>query len=330
MKHKFRTIVIAVLGILFLGSVFAFWNFYRTIDIGDRVVSVVVTPGENFATVADTLVSQKVVSSRFWFSFFARIMGVDTKLISGRYDFSGCNSCHSVLDKFQRADFLRIKVTIPEGFPVWRIASLLSGKLELDSSTFVSLNHDSIFLAETGLPCLEGFLFPETYQFAWGISEQAAAQSMINRYHSQVDTIWPDSIVDGLSQLDIIKLASIIEAETLLDSERVLVASVYTNRLRRNMKLDADPTIIYGLGGLNRPLYRRDLRKDTPYNTYLHKGLPPTPINSPGLDAIRAAINPAETDYLFFVANKAGGHVFSRTNAEHNRARRHIRSNTGN
>ena len=123
-----------------------------------------------------------------------------------------------------------------------------------------------------------------------------------------------------------IVMASIIEAETGLVDERQMVSSVYHNRLTRNMKLDADPTVIYGLGGLERQLYRKDLKKDTPYNTYMKKGLPPTPINSPGLAAIRAAIHPEESDYLFFVADNTGRHYFSRTNAEHNRAIRRIRS----
>ncbi|RKX25699.1 MAG: endolytic transglycosylase MltG [Candidatus Zixiibacteriota bacterium] len=327
MKLGFKGMVLTVVGILCLIAVYSFWSFNRTADIGNQTVSIIIAQGDNFSGIANNLAEEEVVPSRFWLTLLARITGVDTKLTPGRYDFSGCNSCRSVLDRFRRADFLRIKITVPEGLPLWKLASLLSNRLELDSSAFVSLNHDSIFLAKTGLPYLEGFLFPETYLFAWGLSEREVALIMVNQYRAQTDSIWPDSILNGLSQVDIIKLASIIEAETHLDSERVLVSSVYMNRLRQDMKLDADPTVIYGLGGLNRPLYRRDIQKDTPYNTYLYKGLPPTPINSPGLDAIKAALNPAETDYLFFVANETGGHVFSRTNAEHNRARRRIRSN---
>jgi UPF0755 protein len=144
-------------------------------------------------------------------------------------------------------------------------------------------------------------------------------------FRRQVDSVWPDSICNGLSREEIVVLASIIEAEALLDSEKPAIASVYHNRLGRKMKLDADPTVIYGLGGLDRPLNRRDIERDTPYNTYRRRGLPPTPINSPGLAAIRAALYPAETEYLFFVADGTGGHRFSKTNAEHNQARREIR-----
>jgi len=128
-----------------------------------------------------------------------------------------------------------------------------------------------------------------------------------------------------LNRAEALVLASIVEAEALLDEEKPRIASVYHNRLRRNMRLDADPTVIYGLGGLDRPLWRKDLRKDTPYNTYRRKGLPPTPINSPGVAAIRAVLSPETTDVLYFVADGTGGHRFSRTNAEHNRARQEIK-----
>ncbi|MBU8934127.1 MAG: endolytic transglycosylase MltG [candidate division Zixibacteria bacterium] len=309
-------------------AIFAYWSLNRTTDLGDRVVTVVVASGDNFSHVADTLYDEGVVQSRFWLVLSARFTNIDTKLTPGRYDFCGANSCQSVLSRFRQGDFLRVKITVPEGWPIWKLASMVATKLELDSAIFVALNTDSTFLAESGLPYLEGFLFPETYRFAWGVSEQTVAHAMVDQYREQTDSVWPHSIVDGLTRLDIVKLASIIEAETRLDTERVLVASVYTNRLRRSMKLDADPTVIYGLGGLDRPLYRRDLKQDTPYNTYLHKGLPPTPINSPGLDAIKAALDPVETDFLFFVADETGGHIFSRTNAEHNRARQRIKANS--
>ncbi|MFQ5499215.1 MAG: endolytic transglycosylase MltG, partial [Candidatus Zixiibacteriota bacterium] len=199
-------------------------------------------------------------------------------------------------------------------------------RLEFDTMAVMELAGDSQFVRNLSIPCLEGYLFPETYFFPWGTDAKAAISETVRQFFSETESVWPDSIVLGLSRDEVIVLASIIEAETALDRERQLVASVYVNRLRRNMKLDADPTVVYGLGELDRPLNRRDLRQDTPYNTYLHRGLPPSAINSPGLASIRAALNPAETDYYYFVADQSGGHKFSRTNAEHNRARRRIKS----
>ncbi len=318
-------IIIAVLLLLAVIS-YGYYLYAHTVDIGDRVVTVIIKPGDTLNSIARKLVAEGVVDSRSMLVYPARLMDLDKKLTPGRYDFTGKNSCQSVLTRLERADFVRIKVTIPEGTPIWKVATMIAEKLQLDSATFVNLNNDSVFLARYDLPVLEGYLFPETYFFAWGISETDVADEMIAMFHGQTDGIWPETIIGDMSRYDIVNLASIVEAETGLVDERTLVSSVYHNRLRKKMKLDADPTVIYGLGGLDRPLYLKDLRKDTPFNTYMHRGLPLTPINSPGLASIKAALNPAESDYYFFVANDSGGHYFSRTNAEHNRAKERIKA----
>jgi len=302
---------------------------YRTVDLGDRVATVIIAPGDSFAQVAARLDAQGVVPSPRLLRLAARLTGVDRRLIPGRYDFTGKQSAAGVLDRLARGDLLRIRVTIPEGTTLWRTAGLLARSLELDSAAIVGLGSDSAFLAELGKPCLEGYLFPETYFFPWGIDEREAVRTAVAQFDRQTEGLWAGERTLGLSPHEIVILASIIESETPLAGERGLVASVYANRLRQKMRLDADPTVIYGLGGLDRPLSRRDLRKDTPYNTYLHAGLPPTPINSPGLASIKAALAPDTSDYLFFVADNAGGHFFSKTNAEHERARRRIRQERG-
>ena len=324
MKRSPKVIIALLLfhAVMFYG----YYRYVRTIDIGDRIVSVIIKPGDTLGSIAGQLVAEGVVDSRSLLVYPARLMSIDKKLTPGRYDFTGKNSCQSVLAKLKKADFLRIKVTIPEGATVWKVASVIAEKLELDSTTFVSLNNDSAFLAGYDLPVLEGYLFPETYFFAWGISEIDVADEMITMFRRQTDSIWPEAIIGEMSRYDIVKLASIIEAETGLVDERTLVSSVYHNRLNKKMKLDADPTVIYGLGGLDRPLYLKDLKKDTPFNTYMHRGLPRTPINSPGLASLRAALNPAESDFYFFVANDSGRHYFSKTNAEHNRAKERIKA----
>ena len=298
-------------------------------DLGERTVSVVIKPGDSFGSVVDRLVKRGVVSSRILLKYPARVYGIDRRLTPGRYDFTGENSCRSVLWKLRDADFVRIKVTVPEGSTIWETASILADRLEVDSGQVVSLNHDSALLARLGVPCLEGYLFPETYFFPWGLGVEEALVEMVAMFHSRTESVWPDSLPPGLSRDEIVTVASIVEAETGRESEYRVVASVYTNRLRRGMKLDADPTVIYGLGGLDRPLNRQDLKQKSPYNTYLRKGLPPTPINSPGLRSIMAALNPEVSDYLYFVADGSGGHQFSRTNAEHNRAIRRIRNARG-
>lgn len=319
----------AILGIIILLLVligYGWWQFERDHDLGEEAVSIIIQKGDSFGLVARRLVDQHVVQSQRVLSIAARLNGVDKRLIPGRYDFSGEVSCRSVLERLKAGDFLRIRVTIPEGATLRQVASILSTRLEFDTMAVMELAGDSQFVRNLSIPCLEGYLFPETYFFPWGTDAKAAISETVRQFFSETESVWPDSIVLGLSRDEVIVLASIIEAETALDRERQLVASVYVNRLRRNMKLDADPTVVYGLGELDRPLNRRDLRQDTPYNTYLHRGLPPSAINSPGLASIRAALNPAETDYYYFVADQSGGHKFSRTNAEHNRARRRIKS----
>lgn len=320
-----RFIMIMILHVI--GAVIFFaYQYYHTVDLQDRVVTVIIKPGDTLNRVVSELLDGGVVDSRLMLVYPARLRNIDRKLTPGRYDFTGRNSCSSVLAKLEKADFVKIKLTVPEGATIWKVASIVASTLQLDSARFVALNTDSTLLTDYDLPALEGFLFPETYFIPWGAGEREVVTEMVRMYHAQTDSIWPDSIISNLSRYDVVKLASIIEAETGQKNERTLVSSVYHNRLRRNMKLDADPTVIYGLGGLERPLYRKDLRKDSPYNTYLRRGLPPTPINSPGLASIKAALNPAESDYFYFVADNTGGHIFSKTVGEHNRAKERVKS----
>lgn len=302
-------------------------SYLWPVGLGDKTVSVIVKPGDSFQRIGDRLLEQKVVKSRAMLFVPARWRGIDKKLIPGRYDFAGTNSCRSVLDKLENGDFVVVKLTVYEGAPIWKVASILSQRLEMDSAEVVALNSDSTFLDTLGVPCLEGYLFPETYFIPWGTGVRRVISDMVAMHRQQTSDIWPEDIINGLSPDEIIVMASIVEAEALVDDEKPKIASVYHNRIRKKMKLDADPTVIYGLGGLDRPLSRRDLRQDTPYNTYVRRGLPPTPINSPGLSAIKAALYPDTTDYLFFVADGTGRHRFSRTNAEHNRARFEIKNN---
>ncbi len=316
-------IILALVIFVFLG--FFGVSYIKSVNLGDRTVSVIIEPGEGFSSVADQLIESGVVNSRVMLKYPARWRGVDRKLVPGRYDFTGTNSCRSVLDKLENGDFLVIKVTIYEGAPIWKVASTLAARMEIDSAEVIARNTDSAYLAQFDLPCLEGYLYPETYFWPWGTDLDIILKDMIKMHQKQTADIWSEHVVNGLSKEEIVVMASIIEAEALLDDEKPRISSVYQNRIRKGMKLDADPTVIYGLGGLDRPLNRQDLRKMTPYNTYRKKGLPPTAINSPGLAAIKAALNPEATEYLYFVADGTGRHRFSKSNAEHNRARRAIK-----
>ncbi len=320
-KYISKIAIVVVMTALILGAV----TYYFPKNIGDKTVTVIVKQGDSFKSVVDSLVDGGVLSSKNMLKIPARLFGVDKRLIPGRYDFSGKNSYSSVLKKLGQGDFLRIKVTFPEGATIWETAALLADSINFDPDSIEALNNDAEFLRGHALSCLEGYLFPETYYFPWGSSAREAATIMVEQYRNMTDSVWPEQIVASLTKEEIIILASIIEAETGSGNERELVSSVYHNRLKKKMKLDADPTVIYGLGGLKRSLWLKDLKKRTPYNTYLNRGLPPTPINSPGLAAIKAALYPAESDYYYFVADNGGKHLFSKTNAEHNRNRQRIK-----
>jgi len=320
-----KAIVIAVVLFALVLVAYGLVAYTLPVELGTRTVSVVIKPGDPFSMVADSLAAGGVARSAVVLRYAAQWRGVDTKLTPGRYDFTGKNSGRSILDKLERADIVTFRVTIYEGAQIWKVASILAGRMEVDSAEIIRLNTDREFIAELGVPCLEGYLFPETYFFPWGTGTKEMLKSMVAMFRAKTDSLWSRTMSENFNREEVVILASIVEAEALLNEEKPLIASVYRNRIRDRMKLDADPTVIYGLGGLNRPLARRDLEMPTPYNTYLKRGLPPTPIGSPGLAALRAVLYPAETDYFFFVADGTGKHRFSRTNDEHNRMRREIR-----
>ncbi len=326
LKNLFLKLVFFAIIFASLVAIFFYRIYTEETDLADKTVTLIIKPGSSFAEITSTLLKEQVISSRIMFKYPAQFKGLDKKLTPGRYDFSGKNSCRSVLERLEKGDFLRIKVTIPEGNMIWETASLLADKLRLDSAKIRNLDYDTSFVRSLDIPSLEGYLFPETYYFPWGIDEKSVVKELVAMFKSQTKDIWINNLPNNLNRNEIIIMASIIESETGVGGERKLVSSVYHNRLKINMKLDADPTVIYGMGGLERPLYKKDLRKDTPYNTYMRKGLPPTPINSPGLKAIKAAIRPETTEYFYFVADNKGTHYFSKTNAEHNRAIKRIRS----
>ena len=216
------------------------------------------------------------------------------------------------------------EVTIPEGLNLRQTAGILRRELHIDSLEFVSLATDSQFSEGLGFSVsnLEGYLFPDTYRFSWGTSSERAAQILVEQFWK----IFTDSLRRRADEIefstkDVVTLASMIEAEARDGDEREMISAVYHNRLKRGMLLQCDPTVIYALPELDRPLLLEDLEVDSPYNTYKYPGLPPGPICSPGEASILAALYPASVNYLYFVAKGDGTHVFSSTLREHNNAK---------
>ena len=289
---------------------------------GDRFITV--SKGENFTQVVDSLEQVGVLRSRAAFEIAGRALNLTTRMQIGKYRFKSGVSNKEILEDLRHGKNIQlITVAIREGLKATRQAKLFARQLHTDSARFMELVNDSTFVHSLGIDdtSLEGYLMPNTYLFYWQDDEETILKEMVKEFW----TIFNDSLrkrmeEDGLSLNEVMTLASIVEAESAIDSERAVIAGVYYNRLRRNMRLEADPTIQYILEDGPRRLVRSDLFKESPYNTYRHYGLPPGPINNPGRTAILAALYPMRHKYLFFVATGQGGHKFSRTYDQHLRA----------
>jgi len=218
------------------------------------------------------------------------------------------------------------RLTVPEGFMLREIAGAVEREVEIDSAKFYEAVCDPGFARQLGInaPTLEGYLFPDTYLLSWPLSSRELARLMVERfrevYRDKVEKYANDI---GLSTNEIVALASIVQSEAQDESEMRRISAVYHNRLRQGLRLEADPTVAYALGGVRRNLHYSDLKIDSPYNTYRNKGLPPGPICSPGLASLIAAVRPLEgCDDLYFVATGDGSHAFSKTHEEHMKAKK--------
>lgn len=293
---------------------------------GER--SVYIPPNSSFETVVDSLNSAGVLQWDESFQLMARATGWGGQVKAGHYVFGAGASNYNILSKLRRGLQEPVRVTIPPGTRTEVMAAVAGRDMYFDAASFDSLLTDPEFAAELGTDtaALFGYMMPETYHFYWLTS----AETTIRRIKEQFDAFYErelrakaDSL--GLSKQDVVTMASIIEWETSHVDEKPMVAGVYHNRLDIGMKLDADPTVQYVImqrEGMKRRLLYEDYRIQHPYNTYIHGGLPPGPLNNPSPSSLRAAVNPAEHDYRYFVAQGDGTHHFSRTLAEHNRAAR--------
>ncbi len=279
---------------------------------------VVIERGSGLNKTATILVNEDIIKNPYWFILFARIQGVENSLKAGEYGFHGDVSYSSVLDKLAQGDVIVRSVTIPEGKALVEIKQIMAANPYLSGE--IKENYK------------EGEILPETYHFTRGEerdailekARQAMKKELLKAFSERTDNL-PFKTPE-----EMLVLASIVEKETGVDSERAKVASVFVNRLRLGMKLQTDPTVIYavtqGKMDLGRPLYKRDLAYDSPYNTYVYEGLPPAPICSPGKAALFAVAHPDNTPYLYFVADgMTGGHRFAKTLSEHNANVAHYR-----
>ncbi len=295
----------------------------------DRTTARVVVPsGATVRDAADSLASAGVVRSARLFRVYAWLRGGDRRIRAGTYDIRRGDSWRTVLAMLREGRGLVHTVTVPEGFSLRQIEPLLAENLDVPIDSVTVAVHDTVLLDKLGLrtPTLEGYLFPDTYSFPEGTTARQAVQEMVRRFEHEWKPAWTarlDTI--GMSRNAVMTLASIVEKEAKLPEERPVIAAVYLNRLKAGMLLQADPTVQYALPHHVQRLLYKDLRVKSPYNTYLHPGLPPGPIGSPGAASIRAALYPANVPFKYFVAAPDGHHEFRVTYREHEAAVREIR-----
>jgi UPF0755 protein len=311
-------IVLLIISFLYL----VFWASNTSSVSSERTV--VIPRGSSFRTVLDSLESSGVLRVRWSLYLAGRILGLTKTMKVGKYIFPrGLSNVEILNDLAEGKSRILIALAIPEGWRMERTALQCGKVLGIDTQRFFALCDRSDFRRELGIDAssIEGYLMPDTYRFLWQASEEEVIERMVGEFRKfYTDSLKKRQEELHLTMSQVLALASIVEGEAVLDHERPTIAGVYLNRLKKRMRLEADPTVQYALPDGRRRITHSDLRIDSPYNTYLYYGLPPGPISSPGRKSILAVLYPEKHSFYYFVANGSGGHVFSRTYDEHKKA----------
>ncbi len=273
--------------------------------------------------IAQNLEQQGLVRSSFAFRAIARLQKKDVLIKAGEYSLSASMTPQEILDKMVRGDMIQYRATIKEGMTIREISKALEEAGIVESRLISEAAFNPDVAREEGIsgPSLEGYLFPETYNFRRNTPARKILAVMHEEFKKRWQPEWTQrSEILGMTTHQIVTLASIIEKESGNFEEQPIIASVFHNRLKKGMRLQADPTVIYGIKDFNGNITKLDLVTETPYNTYTIDGLPPGPISNPGTSAIKAALYPADTRFLYFVGNGAGRHIFSENLDQHNDA----------
>ena len=292
-------------------------------------VRVIVPRGASFGQAADSLAKSGVIGSEKLFTLYGRIIGGDRNIKPGTYLLKHGTPWSDIITALNGGHGLVNTITIPEGWTIAQITPALAKTLKVPADSVTAAVSDTALLARLDLPnhTLEGYLFPDTYAFPIGTTARQAVREMVYAFERRWRPAWDSAaLAMKINRNDLVTMASIVEKEARVPEERPVIAAVYYNRLRRGMLLQADPTVQYALGHhVGRVLYK-DLEIKSPYNTYVNKGLPPGPIASPGVASLAAAANPANVQYLYFVATPDGHHEFRMTLEQHTNAVRQVRA----
>lgn len=315
-----RNIVVILICLVFLYFIYIAAEFLIPLPTGTKTVEIQIPEGSTFRQAVEILAKENLMRDKNIFLLIGRLTGLHRKIRAGFYSITGAMNPLDVLMLLKDGQIVEYDITVVEGDSLLEIREKLVEKNIVDRQTFRKIARDSRFLKSFNIdaPSIEGYLFPDTYKLPKGIEPQNALAMMINGMRAKYSAKLRERAAElGLTENEVLTLASIIEKEAIINSERPLISAVYHNRLKKRMQLQADPTAIYGIKSSKERITISDLKRKTPYNTYVIKGLPPGPIASPGIKSIEAALYPADERYLYFVSNNDGTHQFSVTSEEH-------------
>ena len=283
-----------------------------------------IQPGTNLKQVSRILADKQIIKKPNTFVWYTRLQGKQNEIKTGEYSFTPSTPPWKILDALTRGMTVLYTVTIPEGYRITEIAALFEDKGLTTREKFIEATRNPTLVESLNIPTkdLEGYLYPETYRFSKTAGAEQIVGTLVETFKERVQTPDLSKQVESqkLSLHEIVTLASLIEKETGLAKERKIISSVFHNRLAKKMRLQTDPTVIYAIVHFDGNIRKKDLSIDSPYNTYKYFGLPPGPIASPGLESIEAALNPTESEFLYFVSRKDGSHQFSTNYQDHTRA----------
>jgi UPF0755 protein len=297
-------------------------SYLATVAPGNGEVIVVIPKGSGVRGIGTILAANGVLRNDIRYLLLVYISGLTTKLQAGEYSIPRGLTPPQVLRLLEEGRTLRHYVTVPEGLTVEQIATIFEKDGWINRERFLALAHDAQYIKTLGIeaPQLEGYLFPETYNLLrFETDEDSVIRMMVDRFLRVWAAIKPPEL-RGLNRHELVILASVVEKETGAAEERQLIARVFLNRLARNMRLQSDPTVIYGIADFNGNLTKADLKRTSPYNTYVIPGLPAGPICNPGRAALEAVLHPVDSKALYFVSRNDGTHIFSTNLVDHNRA----------
>jgi UPF0755 protein len=322
-RGRFSILLLVMLALAIYLAGPAVWQAVQPAHL-DHPVIVEIAAGSGAQGVAATLADSGILRSRWPFLIRHFSQYPRAKLKAGEYRFEGDVSIEDAYGKLARGDVFYHALTIPEGYNLFDVADVVEQSGLVKAKDFVAAAHNAALIADIAphAQSLEGFLFPDTYRFALHTDAQTMVQTMVTRFRQVFSTLTKGEPLPPGRVLQLVTLASLVEKETGKSPERPLVAGVFQNRITLGMPLQCDPTVVYAAileRAYRGRIYASDLRRASPYNTYVNRGLPPGPVANPGLAALEAAVRPAHTEFLYFVADTEGGHIFSRTLAEHQR-----------